>query len=217
MTLILDNSALPCLPLSAAKGAGVSRQRGRCGACAVDVPCGLERHESRLLCPLCHLTQHLAEAGRLEAGKVIWLPKIAQADLNRFCATFFLLMAAPKSHEEAVAPMRARMKAIYQGAFETKAALDYENFLSPDLTVGGALKKTPVTLPLALTSPVLLAHALDEARNRDRFDHAKLDGLRLLFFPAPLRALIKAWRDDFYRARPPERWTGVSAPGAVDG
>ena len=222
--LILDNSPLPCLPLSATKGAdkGISRKGGQCEECKVTVPRGLERHEKLSLCPMCHLTQHLAEAARLEAGKVIWLPQISQTDLNRFMTTFFMLLTAPPTHEKAVAPMRARMKAIYQDAFETRAARDYEEFLNPDLALASTRKpsepqKPLEPLPVELTSPILLAHAIEDARAKSGFDRAKLDGLRLLFFPAPFRALIRAWRDDFYRSRLPSRWTGDTEAESANG
>lgn len=223
--LYLDNSAASCLPLMRTKSApkGVSALGGRCEACAIEVPCGLEKHEGKVLCPFCHLTQHLYEASRLRAGRIIWLPKIGQADLNRFVVTMFMLLKAPESHKAAVAATLNKMKSIYQEGFEQDCALPYEQFLRPEEPAGNAgARKRPMVFPFPLNDPLILANGLDAARaagklarkegaNAAQNKKATLgepatEGLRLLFSPRPFAPLLDAWRADFFARRPPEHW-----------
>lgn len=223
--LHLDHSSASCIPLSRTRSTpkGISAQGGRCAACAIDVPCGLEQHEAHLLCPFCHLTQHLYEAARLRVGKIVWLPKISQADLNRFVATMFILMRAPASHEHAVQATLNKMKSIYKEGFELDGALPYEQFLRPEDrdTGNAAARKRTLNFPFSLSDPLLLANALDAAKSTGKLTPAKkaptkegacvwgeprTEGLRLLFAPKPMIAVADAWKADFFARHPPEHW-----------
>lgn len=223
--LYLNNSDAACLPLARtpASPKGVSAQSGRCSACGIEAPVGMERHAGRLLCPFCHLTQHLYEAARLRAGKIIWLPKISQADLNRFVATYFMLKRAPVSHKEAVQATLNKMERIYKDGFDQDCALAYEQFLRPEepAAANGSMRKRAMVFPFSLGDPLLLANSLDAARAAGKLDNTnppapeasgsmgepRTEGLRLLFVPsATFVPLIDAWKGPFFARHPTENW-----------
>ena len=195
---------------------GVSSQGGQCEACGIEVRVGLERHEGYLLCPFCHLTQHLFEASRIRAGRIVWLPKVSQAALNRFASTMFMLTIAPDSHKEAVKATLAKMKSIYEEGFERDGGLIYEQFLRPEEKESGTSphqKRRPVSFPFSLNDPLMLAHALEQSpapsalkKAPDALGDPRTDGLRLLFYRGPFKEPLESWREDFYSKRPPEQW-----------
>lgn len=217
-TLYLNNSTSACRPMMRTKQSpkGVSSQGGQCEACGIEVPVGLEQHEGYLLCPFCHLTQHLFEASRIRAGRIVWLPKISQTALNRFTSTMFMLSVAPASHTQAVKATLAKMESIYKEGFERDGGLIYEQFLRPEEKDSGASsqqKKRPINFPFSLHDPLMLAHALEMApapfalpRAVDSLGDPRTDGLRLLFYRRSFEAPLMSWREHFYANRPPEKW-----------
>src|SRR5690554_1374304 len=105
-TLGLKDSSSLCLPLRATRRTpkGVKRVAtaigGACQGCGLTVSCGLERHGADLLCPFCHMTQHLREASRTKSGLLVWVPGIEQAELTSLQIAYFMIRSAPPEHHE---------------------------------------------------------------------------------------------------------------------
>ncbi len=53
-----------------------------------------------LVCPFCHNVFHCGNAGKREAGSIIWAPWIKQEDLNLACHILFILMTFGPNDEE---------------------------------------------------------------------------------------------------------------------
>lgn len=70
---------------------------GKCQSCGVYLPDSMEKHidfvtsETRLLCPFCHLTEHIDEAAELRAGYIGYMPNISQEQINLFTYCYFIL------------------------------------------------------------------------------------------------------------------------------
>lgn len=70
---------------------------GTCQSCGVYLPDSMEKHidfltsETRLLCPFCHLTEHIDEAAELRAGYIGYMPNISQEQINLFTYCYFIL------------------------------------------------------------------------------------------------------------------------------
>lgn len=165
-----------------------------------------------LLCPFCHCTQHLEDASRLKAARLIWLPATSQADLIAFQATLFMLLMAPKTHTEAIRPIRDDMYRLNEEIYRTGESALESHFVGTDVKEATEARRGKETAPpkkvwtpLPATDPYVLSVALKTA---GEVIPDKIEGLRLFFLPQPFREHLKAWAPEFFAAHPVEYWGG---------
>lgn len=158
------------------------QQCGTCGAPGGAKGELLEKHivakgKARYLCPLCHACLHLDIAGRLKAGRIVWLPELSQEQVNLLCLASF------------VAAGRA---GVYRKDADTKAMIDhvmrlYRTFEkraeAVELFLGGnaaqsLMPRHTLSTPTHVAS--LIVSAQREAKLDARTMARRLEGLRLL-------------------------------------
>jgi hypothetical protein len=181
--LNLSVSSQPCLP---GKQTPVDEQRPQtCGTCgAPGGPKGelLEGHivganKRRYLCPLCHACLHLDYAGRMNAGRIVWLPELSQEELNILCLASFVAMrreGVNRNDPKAVAMVKQIVR-LYQ-SFEKRAE-------AVELFLGGGANQSPLPRQ-ALSHPTYVASLIVKAQQDAKLDARTLakrvEGLRLL-------------------------------------
>jgi len=132
------------------------------------------------LCPYCHVCLHLDIAGRMSAGKIIWLPELSQTELNILClASFVALRKAGVYRKNAPTQVMCEQIIRLYKTFEKRSEA-VENFLSGNLEKSFLTKET-------LSSPTFLASLILRAQRDSKLDAKtlanKVDGLRLLITP----------------------------------
>lgn len=89
---------------------------GTCQSCGVSLPDSMEQHidfitsETRLLCPFCHLTEHIDEAAELRAGYIGYMPNISQEQINLFTYCYFILKYIIEVDERIPDEIKAKLK-----------------------------------------------------------------------------------------------------------
>lgn len=213
--LNLGVSLQSCLP-GRQTASGVGKRAVDCMACGA--PGGergelLEEHhvgkEKRiLLCPMCHMCLHLDHAGRVKAGRIIWLPEMSQERLNVLSLAMFVAISksgAHRSNDDVKGVIQAA-KRLFE-AFERRAE-------SVEVFLGGSAIKTLMPRQ-ALSSPVhvasLLVRIQREAKLKPSELASRIDGLRLLPSPAAYEKYIDmAWRHVAKR-HPIQTWAKLAA------
>lgn len=209
----LRDSGSPCLPLRAARRTPKGVQRvatstgGSCTCCGLEVSRGLERHGADLLCPFCHMTQHLREASRLKAGSLVWVPGISQAELTSLQIAYFMIRSAPAEHQDAlrsacIALGNTIIPKLYQAGRNALFEILEINQWRPEEVQGSTIDLDPF-------DPAILIAAIEQSERKAVRD----EGLRLFFRPEPFQHVLKAWREDFFTAERVESLAhmGVSA------
>lgn len=185
--LNLSVSVKPCLPGRVMSNDQAKRPM-RCEACGA--PGGatgalLERHlvganGEKFLCPLCHSCLHLDVAGRMRAGRVIWLPEMSQEQLNLMCLSMFVAIGKAGVYRKNTSTKGiVESSARLYHAFERRAE-------SIELFLGGSAVKSLMPRQ-SLSSPTYIASLLQRAQREAKLTPrqlaARVDGMRLL--PAP--------------------------------
>jgi len=146
---------------------------------------------------------HLDHAGRMELGRVIWLPEFGQERLNNLCLAIFL--AARKislyRKDEATRPVVETALRLY-GAFEGRRAM-VESLLG-----GGAVKDV---LPRdTLSSPAHIASLIAQSARKAGLDSVqvakRVEGLRLLPDPTSFEQYIEKAASLAHRDFPVQAW-----------
>lgn len=204
--LNLGVSAQPCIPKKTMTYAQDLRP-SRCETCGA--PGGerggfLEAHivakdKRRYLCPLCHACLHLDVAGRIKAGRVIWLPELSQEKLNLLCLSMFVALGqnGPKSTSAVI----ESAKRLY-GAFERRSE-------SIELLLGGGVAKSPLPRQ-SLSSPTHIASLLVQVQRQSglsaREMAERIDGMRLLPSPNAFSDYIDNVAQFTSKTCPPKDW-----------
>lgn len=132
------------------------------------------------LCPLCHQVFHLPQAASTDGGKIIWLPEISQAQLNRMCIALFVAMSDAKH------PWYGAATSIY-----------------------GDLEACRETMESAFgqSDPAFLAQVLLNMSKEQYDDRATvLAPLRLLPHPSRFPYEIEYWKASAFDKLPDEAW-----------
>ncbi len=147
-------------------------------------------------CTFCEQCVMLERAGMMGSGVLIWLPEIAQAELNHIVRAIYVA----RSDEGQIVELATR-------AFDALMS-----------------RRTDAKKRLGSDDPLLLATILHESLADDEIKQAiiKLDGVRLMPLDKQMvrgrkgdanqfPQLVKFWRSDKgpYGQMPPEKWLGM--------
>jgi hypothetical protein len=142
-------------------------------------------NKGRWVCPLCHACLHLDIAGRMRAGKIIWLPELTQEELNILCLASFLAMrkaGVNRKHAETQA-MCDQIARLYK-TFDRRAEA-VEGFLGEDQAL---FARQTLSSPGYIAS--LIVSAQRESKLSPRIVAQRVEGLRLLPAPEAFEAYI---------------------------
>lgn len=195
--LNLSVSNQPCIPGKRSSSADSTSRPFRCETCGA--PGGmkgvlLERHiiaagKVKYLCPLCHACLHLDVAGRMKAGRIIWLPEFSQAQLNLLSLAAFVARRKANVHrkDDATKGIVATGNRLLD-AF-SKRSESIETFLG-----GNAVKSL---MPRqSLSSPTHIASLLVRVKRESKLSPKDLaqrvNGMRLLPDERPFDAYVSA-------------------------
>jgi hypothetical protein len=167
----------------------------RCGTCGA--PGGakgelLEKHvagksKSHYLCPLCHACLHLDVAGRLNAGRIIWLPELSQEQLNLLCLASFVAVsrAGVYRDDRETTAMVEHARRLYR-TFEKRSEA-VEAFLCGNVSQA-LLPRHTLSTPTHVAS--LIVSAQRETGLDARTIAKRLEGLRLLPNPKAFEGYV---------------------------
>lgn len=213
--LNLGVSIQPCIPGKESRV--VEARPTECSTCgAPGGPEGelLERHitssgktqSSRYLCPICHACLHLDHAGRLKAGRVVWLPEISQEQLNLLCLASFVAASKAGAYRKD-ADTKAMIEHIMRlyRTFE-KRSESIEVFLSGQSATALMPRQT-------LSSPTHIASLIVSARRETKLDARtvarRIDGMRLLPNPGAFQSYIDKLGRMTAKTFPVQSWMGA--------
>lgn len=140
---------------------------------------------TKFLCQLCHSCLHLDVAGRMNAGRIIWLPELSQEELNILCLASFVTLrkAGVYRKHSPTQTMRDQIVRLYK-TFEKRSEA-VEQFL------GGG--QPPVSRQ-ALSNPTYVASLILRAQKDASLDARtvakRVNGLRLLPYPQAFESYI---------------------------
>lgn len=191
--LSLSVSSQPCVPGRPMADAGP--RPTACSTCKAPGGNGgvlLEKHligkgKARYLCPLCHAVLHLDVAGKMKAGRIVWIPELSQERLNLLVLVGFVALRKTGVHRgnESVKAIAEHARCLYK-SFEKRAEA-VETFL------GGGAAKSPLPRH-ALSTPTHLASLITMAQKESKLNARtmaeRLDGLRMLPNPAAFDGYI---------------------------
>lgn len=126
-----------------------------CSVCKIESDVGMEKHVFQNgkaavpICPICHSCRHLNSASVKNAGLMIWLPEITQAQLNTTVSVIFA-STVNAGDQHASDPDVSRMNMLYR-TFESRS-------LQIEALFGG---KNPL---FDASSPLFIAQQLDQAK-----------------------------------------------------
>jgi hypothetical protein len=157
------------------------------------------------ICPFCHMCLHLDFAGRVNAGRIIWLHEISQEELNVLALASYVLMRKAeifKKNPETAAILENATRLMK--SFEKRAAV-VESFLSgPNQT--DIVKRS-------LSTPARISALMQRAKSQTKMDNAtmakKIDGLRLLPDPKVFERHIALASRYVSIAYPPAKWANM--------
>jgi hypothetical protein len=213
--LNLGVSIQPCVPGKETRV--VEARPSECSTCGA--PGGeagelLERHitsqgntrASRYLCPLCHACLHLDHAGRIRAGRIVWLPEISQEQLNLLCLASFVAASKAgvyRKHADTKAMIEHIMR-LYR-TFE-KRSESIEVFLSGQSASALMPRQT-------LSSPTHIASLIVSARRETKLDARtvarRIEGMRLLPNPGAFQTYIDKLSRMTAKTFPVQSWMGA--------
>jgi hypothetical protein len=207
----LGCSSSKCTPLYRSvkrkKFGGVSSIGGICDYCGVSVQLGLELHDGRKICPMCHCCFHLDHAGTKNAGIMIHVGEenLSQAQVNNIC---FLMFMTKISDEDGIEKVRAESDRIY-GLLENRS-LGLGSIIMAGSPNGGEATPQKKNLlqadfPLNVVSPSFFAQHIAATSNQN----ICLEGVRFLPYPAPFSPWVVAWAEDFLEKYPVSLWSAT--------
>jgi hypothetical protein len=130
-------------------------------------------------CALCHQVAHLHLAATSSGGKIIWLPEVTQAALNRMCVFLFIGLRHPD--------WRPTSEGLLSG-LKTREAFMIDQFSTSD--------------------PASLAEVLLSLPNGGE-GHASIAPLRLLPSPSRFETQVNYWEKDVLKSMSPEKWDSM--------
>ena len=140
-------------------------------------------------CTLCHQCHHVGNAGMRRSGLLVWMPEIAQAELNNVVRAIFVAVAAGGAMEPGA-------RALY-ASFEARATVLEQSL--------GAGASDPAVLGQSFLS-------MEPAQYDSR--EARLGGLRLLAKLGPFASQVAYWQAErsAFGAFAPSDWPRLVAP-----
>lgn len=183
--LNLSVSIQPCVPGKRSSSDASTPRPYRCETCGA--PGGrdgvlLERHiitagKVKYLCPLCHACLHLDVAGRMKAGRVIWLPEFTQEQLNLLSVATFVARRKANVHrkDDATKGIVATGNRLLD-AF-AKRSESIETFLGGN-AVKSLMPRQSLSSPTHIAS--LLVRVKRESKLAPKDLAARVNGMRLL-------------------------------------
>lgn len=208
--LNLSVSTQPCIPGRSAPDAGPRPLVcSTCGAPGGKQGSLLEKHlvgggKARYLCPLCHAVLHLDVAGKMKAGRIVWIPELTQAQLNVLSLSAFVALRKAGVHRDnpEVKAIAEHARRLYK-SFEKRSEA-VESFL------GGNATKSPLPRS-AMSTPTHVASLIVRAQRESKLDARtvakRIDGLRLLPNPAAFDAYISQVSRIMSANFPVDQWT----------
>lgn len=128
-----------------------------------------------MVCPFCHNVFHCGNAGKRDAGKIIWAPWIRQEDLNLLCHVLFIMMTFGQNDPETVKNGAAFTKAAERISNDARSRYQQLSSLGDDLEnqLGRGLSNASV---MGEALMILGSESAEAYKNRGRF----LSGARFL-------------------------------------
>lgn len=122
---------------------------GTCQGCGVTLPDSMEKHvdfltaETRLLCPFCHLCEHIDEAAELRAGYIGYMPNISQEQINLFTYCYFILKYLLEADENLPEKVKEQLRAFAKRPISAKVEeITYEKLYQNIKSIRQTMKKT---------------------------------------------------------------------------
>jgi hypothetical protein len=171
-----------CVPFRKTPQTGVVA----CSQCQVESYAGMELHNFGAagqlpVCPLCHASQHLQAACVQDAGVMIWLPEMSQAELNALVTVIFASVQQARGKDDGEVE---HLKSLYRNLDKRTEQLvalfgqrnDVFDATSPQF-MAQLIAQTSATLGLTGVSSAVISE--------------RLDGLRFLAQPKAFAAFIR--------------------------
>lgn len=189
----------PCVPFANYPQNGIET----CSCCRVESVAGMEEHNfgklgRKPICPLCHASLHLDVCGLKNAGVMIWMPELSQAQLNAMVTVIFASITLAGKN---VDPEVDRMKTLYR-TFEGRIQQIEGLFGGRNPLFDG-------------TSPLFLAQQIEQAQLalarafKPKVIEGRLEGLRFLAHPKPFSAFIRGATTVMQRKFPRDKWNSL--------
>lgn len=126
---------------------------GTCQSCGVTLPDSMEKHidfvtaETRLLCPFCHLTEHIDEAAELRAGYIGYMPNLSQEQINLFTYCYFILKYILEIDENLPNDLKERLRKFATSPISKQVEdITYEKLYQSIKSIRQAMKQSGNTL-----------------------------------------------------------------------